>query len=204
MRARKIETELRQEQIVAAALDMISAEGVHALSIVGIAERVGIVPSALYRHFKGKDDVLDGVLALLERRLLRNVTQVRKQTPDALSRLRLLLMKQAQMLSENRGIPHIVFSDGIYTGHPERKAKVAEIMQSHLSRIQKIIEEGQQKGAIREDVAPTTAAVMFLGMILPAAVLGNLTEGGFDLIAHVEKAWPVFVRCIATNNRSQS
>jgi hypothetical protein len=77
-------------------------------------------------------------------------------------------------------------------------------MQSHLSRIQKIIEEGQQKGAIREDVAPTTASVMFLGMILPAAVLGNLTEGGFDLIAHVEKAWPVFVRCIATNNKSQS
>ncbi len=202
MRARKTETELRQEQIVAAALDMISAEGVHALSIVGIAERVGIVPSALYRHFKSKDDVLDGVLALLEKRLLRNVTQVRKQTSDALPRLRLLLMKQAQMLSKNRAIPHIIFSDGIYTGHPERKAKVAEMMKSHLGRIQKIIEEGQQKGTIREDVAPTTASVMFLGMILPAAVLGNLTEGGFDLIVHVEKAWPAFVRCIATNNGS--
>lgn len=44
------------------ALDLISVEGVPSLSIVGIAERVGIVPSALYRHFKSKDHVLDGVL----------------------------------------------------------------------------------------------------------------------------------------------
>jgi AcrR family transcriptional regulator len=198
MRAQKTETELRQEQIVEAALELIGAEGFYALSITKIAERVGIVPSALYRHFKSKDDVLDGVLDLLKKRLLRNVKDVRKQTPDALQRLRLLLKKQAHMLSENRAIPHVVFSDGIYTGHPDRKAKVAETITSYLKQIQKIIKEGKQNGTIRQDVVPTTAAVMFLGMILPAVVLWNVTEGVFDMIAHTENAWPAFVRCIST------
>ena len=198
MRAQKTETEARQEQIVEAALELIGAEGVYALSIVGIAERVGIVPSALYRHFKSKDDVLDGVLELLRKRLLSNVKNVRKQTPDALQRLRLLLTKQARMLNENRAIPHVVFSDGIYTGHPDRKAKVAEIITTYLEQIQKIIEEGKQNGTIRQDVVPSTASVMFLGMILPAAVLWNVSEGVFDMIAHVENAWPAFVRCIST------
>lgn len=198
MRAQKTETELRQEQIVAAALELIGAEGVYALSIVGIAERVGIVPSALYRHFKSKDDVLDGVLELLRKRLLSNVNHVKKQTPDTLQRLRLLLMKQAQMLSENRAILHVVFSDGIYTGHPDRKAKVAEIITSYLKQIEMIIEEGKQKGAIRQGVGPSTASVMFLGMILPAAVLWNVSEGDFDMIAHVKNAWPAFVRSISS------
>lgn len=198
MRAQKTETEARQEQIIEAALELIGAEGVYALSIVGIAERVGIVPSALYRHFKSKDDVLDGVLKLLRKRLLSNVKNVRKQTPDALQRLRLLLKKQARMLSENRAIPHVVFSDGIYTGHPDRKAKVAEIITSYLKQIQKIIEEGKQNGTIRQDVVPSTASVMFLGMILPAAVLWNVSEGVFDMVAHAENAWPSFVRCIST------
>jgi len=62
MRAQKTETGARQGQIIEAALELIDAEGVSALSIVGIAERVGIVPSALYRHFKSKEDVLDAVL----------------------------------------------------------------------------------------------------------------------------------------------
>ncbi|MFA5159242.1 MAG: TetR/AcrR family transcriptional regulator [Candidatus Omnitrophota bacterium] len=199
MRAQKIETEARQEQIIEAALELIGADGVNALSIAGIAERVGIVPSALYRHFKSKDDVLDAVLELIRTRLLANVTQVREETPDALPRLKSLLMRQVRMLSENRAIPHVVFSDGIYTGHPERKAKVATIITSYLCKIQKIVEEGIQDGSIRRDVVPTTASVMFLGMILPAAILRNVSEGGFDVIAHAQNAWPAFVRCIATN-----
>ncbi|MDD2389147.1 MAG: TetR/AcrR family transcriptional regulator [Desulfobacterales bacterium] len=199
MRAQKTETEARQSQIIGAALELIGAEGVNALSIAGIAERVGIVPSALYRHFKSKDDVLDAVLELLKVRLLGNVTQVRKETPGALPRLKSLLMRHARMLSENRAIPLVVFSDGIYTGHPERKAKVAAIITSYLSKIQKIVEEGIQDGSIRENVVSTAASVMFLGMILPAAVLWNVSEGNFDMNAHVENAWPAFVRCIAKN-----
>ncbi len=199
MRAQKAKTEARQEQIIEAALELIGAEGVNALSIAGIAERVGIVPSALYRHFKSKDDVLDAVLKSLKTRLLGNVSIVRKETPGALPRLKSLLMRHARMLSENRAIPLIVFSDGIYTGHPERKAKVAAIITSYLSKIQKIVEEGIQDGSIRENVVSTTASVMFLGLILPAAVILNVSEGNFDMNAHVENAWPAFVRCIATN-----
>jgi len=199
MRAQKAKTEARQEQIIEAALELIGAEGVNALSIAGIAERVGIVPSALYRHFKSKDDVLDAVLELLKARLLGNVTQVREETPGALPRLKSLLMRHARMLSENRAIPLVVFSDGIYTGHPERKAKVAAIITSYLSKIQKIVEEGIQDGSIRENVVSTTASVMFLGLILPAAVILNVSEDNFDMNAHVENAWPAFVRCIATN-----
>jgi AcrR family transcriptional regulator len=202
MRAQKTETEVRQEQIVTAALELIGAQGVNALSIAGIAERVGIVPSALYRHFKCKDDVLDAVLDLLKARLLSNVTQVRKETPGALPRLKSLLMRHARMLSENRAIPLVVFSDGIYAGRPERKAKVAAIITGYLSKIQHIVEEGIQDGSIRKDVVPVTASVMFLGMILPAAVLWNVSEGNFDMNAHAENAWPAFVRCISTEEHN--
>jgi hypothetical protein len=104
------------------------------------------------------------------------------------------------MLSENRAIPHVVFSDGVYTGHFERKAKVALIITSYLGKIQKIIEEGKKGGTIREDVVPETAAVMFLGMVLPAAVLWNVSGGKFDMLAHAENAWPAFARCIITND----
>jgi AcrR family transcriptional regulator len=196
MRAQKTTTEIRQEQIVEAALELIGEEGVYALSIAGIANRVGIVPSAIYRHFKSKDDVLDAILDLLRQRLLGNVEKVEKKSPEAIQRLKLLLSRHVRMLNENRAIPHVVFSDGIYTGHSERKARVAQIIMTYLSRIQKIIEDGQQDGTIRKDIDAFTAAVMFLGMILPAAVLWNITEGQFDMIGHAENAWPAFVRSV--------
>ena len=204
MRAPKTVTHLRQEQIVEAALELVGEHGVSSLSINSIAQKVGIVPSALYRHFKSKDEVLNAVLDSIKERLLQNAEQVTQEAPDALTGLEDLLMRHAQMLKENRAIPLIVFSDGVYAGQPERKAMVAEIITGYLGKIQTIIATGKEEGTIRKDVDPATASVMFIGIILPSAVIWNVTEGGFDIIEHAQNVWPAFVRCIATESRIRS
>lgn len=196
MRARKTDTEIRQEQIAEAAIDLMAAEGVNALSIAGIAERVGIVPSAFYRHYKSKDDVLDAILGQLRLKLLGNVAAVRKETNHASERLKRLMQRHVSLLAENHVIPQIVFSDSIYAGHPERKAKVKGIVAGYLGEVQKIVAEGQKDGTLRAGIPPETVSVMFLGMVLPTAVLRNVSGGRFDVYRYVEKAWPVFERGI--------
>ncbi|HEY6572448.1 MAG TPA: helix-turn-helix domain-containing protein, partial [Candidatus Eisenbacteria bacterium] len=62
MRTRKLATEVRRDQIAAAALQIIAAHGVRGLSLAAVARRVGLVPSAIYRHFAGKDEILDATL----------------------------------------------------------------------------------------------------------------------------------------------
>jgi AcrR family transcriptional regulator len=58
---------LTRERVVAEALAVISADGVEALSMRALATRLGVVPGALYRHVRSKEQlqdlVLDGVLA---------------------------------------------------------------------------------------------------------------------------------------------
>lgn len=50
-----METELRREQIGQAAMDIVAIHGVRGLTNKRVAKVVGIVPSALYKHFKSKD-----------------------------------------------------------------------------------------------------------------------------------------------------
>jgi AcrR family transcriptional regulator len=59
MATERLETDIRQDQITQAALGLVAAKGVAELSIAGVARRVGLVPSAIYRHFKSKDEVLE-------------------------------------------------------------------------------------------------------------------------------------------------
>jgi AcrR family transcriptional regulator len=58
---------LTRDRVVAEALAVISAEGAQALSMRAIAARLGVVPGALYRHVRSKEQlydlVLDAVLA---------------------------------------------------------------------------------------------------------------------------------------------
>jgi AcrR family transcriptional regulator len=58
---------LTRERVVAEALAVISADGAEALSMRALARRLGVVPGALYRHVRNKEQlydlILDAVLA---------------------------------------------------------------------------------------------------------------------------------------------
>ena len=53
---------LTRERVVAEALTVISAEGAQALSMRAIAARLGVVPGALYRYVRSKEQLYDLVL----------------------------------------------------------------------------------------------------------------------------------------------
>jgi len=58
---------LNRERVVAEALAVISTDGAQALSMRALASRLGVVPGALYRHVRSKEQlydlILDAVLA---------------------------------------------------------------------------------------------------------------------------------------------
>jgi TetR/AcrR family tetracycline transcriptional repressor len=63
---------LTRERVVSEALAVISTDGAQALSMRAVAARLGVVPGALYRHVRGKEQLydlaLDAVLAEVDRR----------------------------------------------------------------------------------------------------------------------------------------
>ncbi len=192
MAREKLETAIRQEQIAQAALHLIATQGLKRLSVASVAGRIGLVPSAIYRHFENKDQVLDAAIDHIGEMLLTNVRIVCEETPRPLERLHRLLMRHIRLIRENRGIPRVVFSEEVYTGHPERKAKVYAMISKYLDRVAEIVREGQEHNRIRRDVDPKTAALMFLGLIQPAAILWHMSEGKLDVTKHAEKAWKIF------------
>ena len=53
---------LTRQRVIAEALAVISADGVAALSMRALAARLGVVPGALYRHVRSKEQLYDLVL----------------------------------------------------------------------------------------------------------------------------------------------
>ncbi|WP_326834081.1 TetR/AcrR family transcriptional regulator [Amycolatopsis rhabdoformis] len=51
----------RRSEIVGAALELAAERGLPALSMRGVAARLGLTPMALYGYFRSKDDLLDGI-----------------------------------------------------------------------------------------------------------------------------------------------
>ncbi len=194
----KLNTEIRREQIAEAALALLGAGGIKGVNMTAIAHRLGLVSSAIYRHFKGKDEVLDAVLELIASRLRNNVSLVRAETTGALDRLENLLTRHVRLIRENQGIPRIMFSDEIARGDPKRKARLHQTISDFLGSISEIASEGQRDGEIRDDVEAETVAMLFVGIVQPGAVLWNLSDGQFDITRHAKRAWHLFRKSVTT------
>ncbi len=61
-----------KEKILDAALTLFSKNGYDGTSVEQIAESVGIKAPSLYKHFKGKEDILSNIIDLSEKRYEKN------------------------------------------------------------------------------------------------------------------------------------
>ncbi len=192
MALEKLDTEIRKEQIVEAALSLIAAKGVRRLSMAALARRVGLVPSALYRHFGSKQEILQAAVQLIGQKARENMRAVRGLSPNSLDRLELLLREIVKMIRELQAMPRIIFSEGMSSDHPEAKRQAYETLKGILKGIEIIICEGQERGEIRTDLDAKSLAVMFWGMIPASVILWHMSDGLFDVTRQAEKSWELF------------
>jgi AcrR family transcriptional regulator len=95
---------LTPERVVQEALAVIAEVGAEALTMRGLAARLGVVPGAVYRHVRSKqqlqDLVLDGVLAEVDVRLDRSSPWTEQ--------LKLLAHRLRQVLEAHPGVAGIL------------------------------------------------------------------------------------------------
>jgi AcrR family transcriptional regulator len=200
MTTEKLDTKIRKRQIAWATLELVAAAGISSLSVAAVAHRVGLVPSALYRHFKSKDEMLDAALDLIEELLKSNIEAARAGGGDALEQLHRLLLLHVKMVQDNRSIPQIVFSQDLFAGSPDRGSRVYRLIRGYLAEVAQIIRQGQGSRQVGSWVDAKAAATLFLGLIQPSAMLGVMSKGTFDVKAQVTGAWPLFRRAIAAED----
>jgi AcrR family transcriptional regulator len=194
--AQRLATEVRREQIALAALHLIGTKGLEGMSIAGIAREIGLVPSAIYRHFKGKNEILDAVNDLIRDRLLGLVASVLKEKNDPVAQLHTLLQRHVALVKTHIGIPRYVFSvegSGVSKGNNQR---LYGAVQAYLAKVTGIIRQGQASGHINTEMDADTLAFMFLGLLQPAIFLHHLSGGLFDIEKQTERAWTIFSRTL--------
>ncbi|CAA9284329.1 MAG: hypothetical protein AVDCRST_MAG54-3891, partial [uncultured Actinomycetospora sp.] len=81
----------RRRQILTAAASRFWSLGYHQVGMADVAAAVGIAPSALYRHVRGKQELL---LAILDEHLARIAAAV--DEPDLLERLAALALERRE------------------------------------------------------------------------------------------------------------
>ena len=74
-----------KERIVYEALTLFSRKGYRGTSVKDIADAVGVKDSSLYKHFKSKQEILDGIVAAIREHIEKNSERFGLPTGDDLA-----------------------------------------------------------------------------------------------------------------------
>ena len=94
---------------------------IRGLNVAAIAEKVGLVPSAVYRHFKNKSEIVGAVPGLIQTRLNQHYQDVIQQNLEPVEKLNLLVSQHVEMIGNNKAIPRIIFSEEVTGEMPEKQ-----------------------------------------------------------------------------------
>lgn len=193
MRSRK-STEVRKEEIIRAALYLVEKKGLDKLNIIDIAKEVKLVPAAIYRHFKGKEDIVLALIDFVCERLESNLCQIKDCQETTVIKLKMLFELHVKLLKEEAAIPRILY----FLLSSERdialKFKMVRAVRNYVEKIREILLQGQEKGEISAKVDAGAAAMLFLGMVQPLGIFGQIEPKALD--EYPSELWRCYERSI--------
>lgn len=157
-------TEIRQEQIKKAVLDIIFKDGLEQLSTRNLANRVGITEGAIFRHFKSKRDIILGILQDVKHNLISELRQIALSAEKTDKRLFSFLCRHVKYLIENKGITILLFSEAAHMNDKELKKTLHDILSEQKYLINKIIKDGMLEGLWDKKLDTEDVATIYMGI----------------------------------------
>jgi len=154
---------LRRGEILEAAEKIFIAEGYSGATIRKIADAVGVSSTALYMHFRDKDQILIEISNDAIERLLALNTQIAVQPVDPVARVRLMLEAYMRFALDNPNTYQLVFCS---TGEHISQDKISDLLSLGDRCFEKFSEPVHQiaaQGRLRSGSAVEAAEVLWAG-----------------------------------------
>ncbi len=157
-------TDIRQEQIKKAVLEIIAEDGLHNISTRNLAKRIGFTEGAIFRHFNTKRDIIKGIMADVETDLIGSLRSIVISPVKSEEKLYNYLCRNVKYLKQNRGITILLFSEATHLGDKELKDKLNQILSEQKQFIIKMVKDGIAEGVWDKKINPGDVAIIYMGI----------------------------------------
>jgi AcrR family transcriptional regulator len=154
----------REEQLITVAARMFYDRGYDATTLQDVAEELGLLKGSLYYYIKSKDDLLYEVILRQLRSAMALLDECEAADGPPEERFARFIRGYVRSLDEDH-IYVSVFLRELNRLSPERRKVVVDERKRYVDWVVGVVAEGQQTGAFRDDLDPTIACQLILGML---------------------------------------
>lgn len=189
-------TEIRQEQIKKAVLEIIADEGLHNFSTRKLASRIGLSEGAIFRHFSTKRDIIKGIMDDVENDLIGSLRGIVQSLQSSEKKLFNYLCQNVKYLKENSGITILLFSEATHLGDKELKLKLNQILFEQKKFVEKIVNDGIKDGTWDKSINPEDVAILYMGIPITFNIELVLNKSGLETSEFCKRMYTLILRAL--------
>ena len=176
----KMNTEFtkRQKEIINASLELIAETGIQSLTIKNLSQKIGLVESAIYRHYASKTQILIALFDFISEQSNLNAM---KGTDNVLGILEKKLTNHFNTFQNNPALVSVVFAEDLFQNEPQLVEKTQLKVENSISALSDLIQQGQQRGEVRADIDARIVSIMINGSIRMLAKQWKISGYSFNL-----------------------
>ncbi len=175
----KQNTEIRQEQIKQAVLDIIYSDGLRKLSTRNLAKHIGMSEGAIFRHFATKQDIILSIIKDVQTDFIGSLRLIANSDEEPEIRLKSFLCQTVTYLVSNKGITMLMFSEVSLNNETVLRNSLLQIFHNQRTLVSKIILDGIAIGIWDESTAVEDVAMLYMGIPISLNIELILNRGEF-------------------------
>lgn len=177
-----MEVSLRQQEIIAAAGKIIMDSGIKSLTTKNLALEMGFSESALYRHFKSKEDIILVLINFLFSNINDRLSKIYNREASSEDNLKAVFKSQFNFFNTNPHFLVAILSEGLFDETEKIYQSMMKIVSFKSSLIIEIIEEGKKKHEFRNDIPTKDLAHIIMGSFRLVILKWKLSNFQLDII----------------------
>lgn len=175
------ETSTRQIEIIEAAGRLLIKKGIKGLTTKNLAQEMGFSESALYRHFKNKEDIIVLLIGYLESNIKERLGAISKSELSPVEKLQSIFNSQFGYFSQNPHFIIAILSEGLFDETEKIHASVLKIISFKLQLIAETIEQGKASSQITDTIPTLDLVYILIGTFRLTMLRWKLSKFEFDL-----------------------
>ena len=176
-----MEIKERQLEIIEAAGQILTESGIAGLTTKGLAAKMGFAESALYRHFKGKEEIMLTMLRYLATDMDSRLANCVRNSESPKEKLKAVFNNQFEFFKKNPHFLVAIFSDGLLEESTAMNEAIMQIMGTKKKHLLQIIQQGQKQNQFTNALSADDLVHIIMGSFRLHMLQWRLSGFTFDL-----------------------
>ncbi len=155
----------RKDQILQTLAEMLESPAGEKVTTAALAARLKVSEAALYRHFKGKAEMFDGLIEFIEQTLFALINKITGEEKSGVRQLEAMLGIMLAFAQKNRGMTRVLVGDALVNEDERLQTRINQVHERLEAALKQALRFGVSQREIAQEVDIAAQANLMMSFV---------------------------------------